>query len=83
MLQRKTRNKWIIGLQPQLDPSSPGPRIQSSSSAETLDVSAALDVGVGIGLGFRRESAVGRPKVNEVLHGLQLCGLQHVERRCG
>lgn len=83
MLQRKTCNKWIIGKQPQLDPSFLAPRIQLSSTAETLNVSAALDVGVGIGLGFRRERAIGRPEVNEVLHGLQLCGLQHVERRCG
>lgn len=53
----------------------------SNCGAQALDVSAALDVGIRIGSGLGRERAVGRPQVDEVLHGLQLAGLQHLERR--
>lgn len=55
--------------------------VLSNCSAQALDISAALDVGIRIGSRFRRECAVGCPQVDEVLHGLQLARLQHLERR--
>lgn len=40
---------------------------------------SGLVVGIVVCLGSRRECAIGRPKINEWLHGLELLRLQHIQ----
>lgn len=40
---------------------------------------SGLVVGIVVCLGSRRKCAIGRPKINQWLHGLELLGLQHIQ----
>lgn len=62
----------------------------SSCSTRRLRKSSELEkslsrtqVGVLVGLGFRRKGSVSGPEIDEGLHGLELMRSEHIERCCG